>query len=67
MLPRLVRDPSLMNATQHKSPGCLAELSPFDIKVTKETRSVHRRVGKAVCREILRSKQRPMRVRRRTG
>ena len=26
-----------MNITQHKSPGRLADLSPFDLKVTAET------------------------------
>jgi len=40
-----------MNATQHKSPGRLGDLNPFDIKVTPEPQTSPP-VRKAVDREI---------------
>ena len=41
-----------MNATQHKSPGRFADLSPFDIKVALEPPKPSSPVRKAVDREI---------------
>jgi hypothetical protein len=42
-----------MNATQHRPTARLADLSPFDIRVSIESPTSSPRVGKAACRELL--------------
>jgi hypothetical protein len=42
-----------MNTTQNKPPGRLADLSPFDIRVSIESPTPSPRVSNAVCRELL--------------
>jgi hypothetical protein len=44
-----------MNATQYTLPAGLADLSPFDIKVTAETPTPSPDLRNAVCRAILTS------------
>jgi hypothetical protein len=41
-----------MNVMQHKSPGRLADLSPFNLKVMAETQKPLLRVQNSVCREF---------------
>lgn len=41
-----------MNTTQHKSAERLADLSPFDVKVTVETPKAAPRVRNAACCEF---------------